>query len=341
MSLLLRGGIAAMENAILPDSAIRWGIRRLLAQRVEECRKGPAEAEFIAAMNRSEVAPVPAKANAQHYELPPEFFVRVLGAHRKYSSCFWPEGCTSLDEAESEALRITCERAQLADGMRILELGCGWGSLSLWMASRFPLAEITAVSNSAPQRKFIEAEASRRGIGNLRVITCDMNRYEATSAFDRVVSVEMFEHMRNWRELLRRISGWLAPEGKLFIHIFCHREFSYEFETEGEDNWMGRYFFTGGIMPAENLFSTFQEHVKLVQQWRWNGTHYEKTANAWLANQDARREEILPIFAATYGAGDAEVWFQRWRIFFMSCAELWGFQDGQEWLVGHYLFERP
>ncbi len=341
MSLLLRGGVAAMEHALLPDSAIRWGIRRLLEQRIEECKKGPAEAEFVEMMNRNEVAPVPAQANAQHYELPPEFFVRVLGANRKYSSCYWPEGCQSLDEAETEALRVTCERAGITGGMRILELGCGWGSLSLWMASRFPGAEITAVSNSAPQRWFIEREADRRGIRNLHVITADMNRFEATGRFDRVVTVEMFEHMRNWRELLRRVSGWLAPGGKLFIHIFCHREFSYEFETEGEGNWMGRYFFTGGIMPSENLFSTFQDHLNLVQQWRWDGMHYEKTANAWLANQDARRAEILPILAATYGEGEAEVWFQRWRVFFMSCAELWGFRGGQEWLVGHYLFERP
>ena len=234
-----------------------------------------------------------------------------------------------------------CERAGLADGQDILELGCGWGSLTLWMAQHYPNARITAVSNSAPQRAFIEAQCRERGFANVRVITCDVNRLELpASNFDRCVSVEMFEHMRNYATLLGRIGGWLRPGGALFVHIFCHRTLLYPFETEGEGNWMGRHFFTGGLMPAADTLLWFQDTLRIDDRWLLDGTHYERTANHWLANQDARRDEVMAILREAYGDA-AKLWFQRWRMFWMACAELFGYADGQEWMVSHYLFERP
>jgi cyclopropane-fatty-acyl-phospholipid synthase len=246
-----------------------------------------------------------------------------------------------LHHAEAQALEITCERASLEEGQDILELGCGWGSLSLWMAERYPRARITAVSNSGSQRAFIEARAAEAGLTNLRVITADMNELATEQRFDRVVSVEMFEHMRNWRLLFERVHDWLRPGGRFFVHIFCHRSSPYFFEDRGPTDWMSRHFFSGGLMPSDELPLRLQDELKLRQRWRWCGRHYERTLNAWLANMDARRDAILPILAETYGREDAELWWQRWRIFFMACAELFGYDKGQQWWVSHYLFERP
>ena len=343
---LMSFGIDAVERGLIPDVFARAAIRRLCGERLRECRRGSSETEspefqaFVESMRLGPIAPVPEKANQQHYELPPEFFAAILGPRRKYSSCFWPNGGTSLAEAEGASLDMTCQRADLADGQEILELGCGWGSLSLWMAERYRRSHITAVSNSALQRQFIEAEAASRGLVNVNVITADMNEFRTEPhRFDRIVSVEMFEHMRNYERLLERIASWLRSDGKLFVHIFCHRTLAYPYETDGDANWMGRYFFTGGMMPSENMLSQFNRHMTVVEQWRWDGTHYQRTSEAWLANLDAHRRQILPILAATYGRDEARRWLHRWRLFFLAVAELFGYANGTEWFVSHSLLQ--
>jgi cyclopropane-fatty-acyl-phospholipid synthase len=345
MGFAARQAIDWTEQGLVPDSIIRGAIRRLLKARLLELNAddavhvADATARFAADMDRSPIALLPEKANEQHYEVPPEFFGLALGAHRKYSCCHWGEGVESLEQAEERALLTTCERAELADGQRILELGCGWGSLTLYMARRFPKSRILGVSNSVPQREYILAEVARRGLPNVEVVTADMNDFSTTRRFDRAVSVEMFEHMRNYGVLFERISRWLTPGGKFFMHIFVHRAVPYAFEDRGAGDWMSRHFFSGGIMPSASLPLLFQRHLRLQRQWAWGGEHYEKTANAWLKNLDDNRDRALPILRQAYGA-DAEIWLQRWRMFFMACAELWGYRGGQEWFVSHYLFTR-
>jgi cyclopropane-fatty-acyl-phospholipid synthase len=346
MNAAPRWAVGWVEQGLVPYGVIRQGVRRLCRARLEEigagdCAGSAARQEaFVEAMGRAPVALVPDQANAQHYEVPAEFFAQVLGPRRKYSCCHWPAGVQDLPAAEAAALAATCERAGVSDGQEVLDLGCGWGSLSLWIAERYPRARVTAVSNSHSQRRYVQAQAARAGLGNLRVVTADMNDFEADRRYDRVVSIEMFEHMRNWGELLRRIHGWLVPDGRFLMHVFCHRDQPYLFEDRGPLDWMGRHFFSGGMMPGDALPLRFQDHLRLLRQWRWSGREYERTANAWLANLDARREAVLPVLAATYGAGQAELWLQRWRIFFMACAETFGYEQGERWWVSHYLFER-
>lgn len=343
--------IALMERGYLPDWLVRYGVRRLCNQRLREMRNtfgnsANALRHHVDEISRAAVAFATEKANEQHYELPAEFFQLVLGPRKKYSCCHWDGAPRSqaIGDAEDQALLLTMDRAELEDGMKILELGCGWGSLTLTMAASFPRAQITAVSNSRSQREYIEAEARRAGLKNIEVITADLatttDLGPGRNEYDRIVSVEMMEHLRNYQEFFRRAQCWLKPGGKLFTHIFTHRDFPYFFETRGSDNWMGRYFFTGGQMPSRNLLPQFQEVLTLEQQWEWSGTHYQKTSEAWLQNMDLRRIEVQAVLERVYGPATAKLWFHRWRVFFISCAELFGYDEGTEWGVSHYLFHR-
>ena len=335
------------EKGFLPDLLIRLGIKRLCGQRLSEANTLGLEAlenshqQWIDLLTESPVAIVPEKANEQHYEVPPKFFELVLGANLKYSSGYWSKEVFSLDESELEMLKITCERAGLVDGQDILELGCGWGSLTCFMAQKFPNSKITAVSNSKDQRNFIQQKNDKLNLQNIKVFTADMNDFSTDEKFDRVISIEMFEHMRNYDELLKRIDGWLKQNGKLFVHIFSHKEVAYPFEDKDDGDWMAREFFSGGQMPSHRLLMSFPDRMKIEKDWRVSGTHYEKTSLAWLRKMDTNKIEVLELFKTTYGEKDASAWFQRWRIFFMSCEVLFGFNEGSEWGVSHYLFEKP
>ncbi|TWU15742.1 SAM-dependent methyltransferase [Allorhodopirellula heiligendammensis] len=333
----------AAEQGRVPDWLVRRGIRNLLHNRLGDLnQRRPDE---VAEKLRSEVASQPIAvcthdANDQHYEVPASFFQQVLGPQQKYSCSYWEPNTKTLVEAEENALRVTASHAGLTDGMSILELGCGWGSLSLWMAERYPNSRITSVSNSNSQRRYIESAARDRRISNLDVVTADINVFESIETFDRVVSVEMFEHMRNHDRLMEKIDRWLRPQGQLFVHVFCHATTPYLFDIDGAQNWMGRYFFTGGMMPSDDWLPRCGGPLRVAERWAWNGSHYAKTCRAWLSNLDAASETVQPILAKTYGRPDAKRWFHRWRIFFMACEELFAFNEGQEWYVSHYLFEK-
>lgn len=343
---MMQLGINAIEAGLVPDWLVRLGIKYNCSLRLRELLQDGHETayqqveQFIAELRTSPIAIATGAANEQHYEVPASFFELVLGKHRKYSSAFWSAETRTLTQAEQAMLERSVQAAELADGMRILELGCGWGSLTLFMAERFPGADIVAVSNSASQRAYILEQCAERDLSNVTVITADINSFQPDGIFDRVVSVEMFEHMRNYEQLLSRIASWLSETGKLFVHIFCHRDFAYPYETEGDDNWMGRYFFTGGIMPSRDLLVRFSTDLQVESQHMYSGTHYEKTANAWVANMDTNRAAVLRVLENTYGAADAELWFRRWRIFFLACAELFGYRNGSEWMVTHMLFHK-
>ena len=334
---LIEAATGAVERLPLPDSIARVGISALVGRTGRRLAvTDPAgEAAFAAGMGAFPIAMHTDAANDQHYELPPEFFAHVLGPRRKYSSCLYEGGATTLAEAEEVALAETALHADLADGQDILELGCGWGSLSLWMAERFPRARIVAVSNSAGQRGHIEAAASRLGLTNLRVVTADMNAFAPEGQFDRVVSVEMFEHMANWEALLGRVRTWLRPEGRLFVHVFAHRTAPYRFDVAERADWIARHFFTGGIMPSHGLMRQFSTLFTVEREWRWNGTHYSLTANHWLSNYDRNAATITPILRAVYG-DRAGLWRRRWRLFFLATAGLFGHAGGEAWGISHY-----
>lgn len=330
-----------LDEGKIPDALIRAGIRWQLKNRLRkverESLKGGQKA-WLEKLKRSPIAVMTEDANRQHYEVPSDFFCLVLGRHMKYSSGNWAVEDADLDASEEAMLRLTIQRAEIADGQRILELGCGWGSLSLEMARQFPRAKITAVSNSRTQKAWIDAAAQTEGLTNLTVITANIETFDAGESFDRVVSVEMFEHLRNYEKLFSRIAGWLAPQGKMFVHIFCHREYSYPFDPD-PSSWMATHFFSGGIMPAENLFREFSRDLKVTKTWKVSGLHYHRTCEAWLKRLDQRKKAVRELFSETYGKNEAEKWIQRWRIFFLACSELFRFNQGNEWYVVHYLFE--
>ncbi|MBL0328701.1 MAG: class I SAM-dependent methyltransferase [Bacteroidetes bacterium] len=335
-----------LEKNKVPDFLIRIGIRKLLKQRLIEEKKATVELQqdhlmqLITELKNSPIAINTAEANEQHYEVPTEFYQYCLGKNLKYSSGYWKEGVTDIDSSENDMLEITCNRAELKDGQDILELGCGWGSLSLFMAKKYPRSNFTVVSNSRTQKLHIDEQAKQRGISNLTVLTVNINDFTIDKKFDRVVSVEMFEHMRNYQLLMKKVADSLKPDGKLFVHIFTHKEFAYKFEVIDETDWMSKYFFTGGIMPSDDLLLYFNEHLSIQQHWHVSGMHYSKTSEAWLQNMDKHKSEIMPLFEKTYGKDQAVKWWVYWRIFYMACAELWGYNNGEEWIVSHYLFSK-
>jgi len=333
----IAAALQLFEGAPLPDFARRAAVNWMVSgarRRMRTVDPG-AEVAFARAMEDYPVAQHTDAANAQHYEVPARFFQLILGPHLKYSCCLYGLDAPTLGEAEAAALAQTCAHAGLADGQEILELGCGWGSLSLWMAKAYPAARITSVSNSASQRAFIEGEAQARGLANLTVVTADMNVFSTEQRFDRVVSVEMFEHMSNWRELLGRIRGWLKPQGRLFLHVFTHRSTPYRFDVRDKTDWIAQHFFTGGVMPSHGLIRHFPDTFQVEADWRWNGEHYARTARDWLANYDANAPEIAGILRQVYGR-DAVLWGRRWRLFFLATEGLFGHAGGEEWAVSHY-----
>jgi len=335
-----------LEKNLLPDFITRAGGRELLRKKLlEESKGGPEAAErrkrdLVEFLKKSPIAVAVNEANEQHYEVPTEFFKFVLGKHMKYSSGLWNEGVLDIDKSELDMLTLTVERAELKNGHKILELGCGWGSLTLFMAEKFPESRITAVSNSRTQKQYIENEARLRGFKNLEVITADMRDFETSDRFDRVVSVEMFEHMRNYEKLFEKIARFMTPEAKLFSHIFSHKKYAYLYDEKDEFDWIAKYFFTGGTMPSHDLFSFFSKDLIIEKDWKVSGLHYQKTSEAWLKRMDANRAKIWPIFIGTYGADECMKWWAYWRTFFIACSELFGYSKGEEWGVSHYLFKK-
>lgn len=330
-----------LEKNKIPDFMLRQGIRYYNSQHLKRLGSNAEndKVELIQHLQSSPLAIATDQANAQHYEVPAEFYQKVLGPRLKYSCGYWKSDSVTLAQSETDMLEIYCQRAQLHNAQHVLELGCGWGSLTLYMAQKYPHLKITALSNSASQKAFIRQQAQRLGITNIEILTVDINHFQTHQRFDRLVSIEMFEHLRNYTQLFQNIAQWLKPGGLLFCHIFSHKKYAYLFEVEHERDWMAKYFFTGGTMPSHDLLPQMSGPLRLKQDWEINGTHYEKTANAWLQEMDRQKAEIFPLMADIYGNHQALKWWVYWRIFFMACAELFGHNAGQEWQVSHYLFE--
>lgn len=335
-----------LARDIFPEWAIRWGIREFLKKKTRTETEPTIELQqqrlmrFVEELRQSPIAIETQAANEQHYEVPSEFFLKVLGPRLKYSCGWWDANATTLAQSEEAMLQLYCERSGVQDGMRILDLGCGWGSLSLWLAEKYPNATITGLSNSRTQKQFIDGRAKEKGFNNLTILTGNIAEYEMQASFDRIFSIEMMEHMKNYAALFQKVSGWMAPDAKLFVHIFTHRFFAYHYEDKDGTDWMTRYFFSGGTMPSADLFHYFQEHLILENQWAVSGAHYEKTSNAWLENMHRHEKELKPLLASTYGEAEMTRWWVYWKVFFMACAELWGYHGGDEWFVSHYLFHK-
>lgn len=334
---MIKSALKLADQGVIPDFMIRAGIRYLLKDRINQIKDSNQE-EFVQSISKAELAHDTDKANEQHYEVPTSYFQLALGERLKYSSCFY-KASENLDQAEINMLKLYQERAQLQDGQTILELGCGWGSACLYFAEKLPNSKIVGISNSNGQREYINQQIKERGITNLTIITADINHFEIDQKFDRIISIEMFEHLRNYGRLFQKISGWLKTDGKLFVHIFCHKEKSYLFETNDESDWMGKHFFTGGMMPSQGLFSTFNNDLIIKNHWEVNGKNYAKTAEDWYLNHIKNKNEILNIFKSVY-SHEYKIWYNRWKIFYLACAELFKYKNGSEWFVSHYLFEK-
>lgn len=335
---MIQALINAAENRRLPDTMVRLGIDSLLQIRRLKGRYGSDSLEdFIRDLKASPIALETKKANHQHYEVPAEFFQLMLGPRLKYSCCNFDSSKTNLEEAEIRSLELVVERSGLVDGMKMLDVGCGWGSLSLYALEKLPNLEVVSVSNSSSQKEFILNRAREIGVEKrLRVETADINNFEPGESFDRVCSIEAFEHMRNYQELLKRISSWLNPEGALFVHIFCHKDKPYLFSEEGAANWMGKHFFSGGMMPSKDLLYSFDEDLQVQRFWKVSGMDYSKTLEAWLERLDSLESEALEALS---GSEEPKIALARWRMFLMACSELFNFKGGDEWFVGHYLLK--
>ncbi|KAJ3691988.1 hypothetical protein LUZ60_012338 [Juncus effusus] len=342
----VKTGLAALERNLLPDAVVRRLTRLLLAARLREGYLPSAHLQlesllhFIRSLKEMPIAVETDTAKTQHYELPTSFFELVLGKNLKYSCCYFKEKSSDLEESEIEMLDLYCERCQIKDGNRVLDLGCGWGSLSLYVAKKYKNCNVTGICNSVTQKTHIDQQCRQNNLTNVEIIVADISKFQMERTFDRILSIEMFEHMKNYKELMKKISGWMEPDGLLFIHHFCHKTFAYHFEDKNEDDWITRYFFTGGTMPSSNLLLYFQEDVSVVNHWLVNGTHYSKTSEEWLKRMDKNISKIKPIFETTYGKDSAIKWIAYWRTFFISVAELFGYNNGDEWMVALYLFKK-
>jgi cyclopropane-fatty-acyl-phospholipid synthase len=324
-----------------PDALLRRVIRRRLREQLQQLEAAD-DAASILCKHAAELAASPLAihqdaANRQHYELPTDFFKEFLGPRLKYSCCYWPSDVDNLAAAEEAMLTLTCERAGLEDGMEVLDLGCGWGSLSLFIAERYPSCRVTAMSNSRHQIDHVGTACDDANINTVSAVAADIASFEPGHRFDRIISVEMLEHVRNYQSLFARMRRWLAPEGRVFVHVFSHARFPYTFSAEDPRDWMGSRFFSGGQMPAHDLFLQFEDDLVTEQRWWLSGGHYARTLEEWLRRYDDHAEAIRPILARTYGEEAASDWGVDWRLFFLVCAETWAYGGGQEWGVSHYM----
>ena len=325
------------ESGFIPDALIKIAARYISNKRISKSSIDYDKPEIISALSKGVVAEKTSDANKQHYEVPPEYFYHVLGTNLKYS-CSLFDNVNLLDEAETSMLELYIERANIKDGHKILDLGCGWGSFSLYIAKKYPNTNITSVSNSSDQITYIKNEAQKRGLPNIKAYRMDVNSLELNTQFDRIISIEMFEHLRNYKLILSSLNNLLKPDGRLFIHIFCHKKLTYFYEMKNNFDWMTKYFFQGGIMPSKDIFEYFDDELEIINQWDINGNHYSKTCKAWLNNHYINRKKILDVFQKHYDK--PKIWFNRWRIFFLSCEAFFALNNGKEYFVSHYLLKK-